>query len=51
MKTHEELIARGAEELGDGVYAEETLEGIKLTGNAYERENVIFLESDRKSVV
>ncbi len=43
IPTHEELLARGAQYLGDGVYAEETPEGIQLTGNAYGRHNVVFL--------
>lgn len=45
MPAHNELVARGAESLGDGVYVEATPEGIMLTGNAYARENVIYLEA------
>lgn len=44
MSSHEQLLERGAESLGDGVYAEAGAEGLKLTGNAFGRENVIYLE-------
>jgi hypothetical protein len=46
MPGHNELLERGAEYLNDGVYAEETAAGIKLTGDAYGRKNEIFLEGN-----
>ena len=44
LPTHEQLLVRGFESLGDGVYVRETPEGLELFGNGYERPNAIWLE-------
>lgn len=43
-ESKEGLSNQSREYLGDGVYAEEDGGMIRLTGNAFSRENVIFLE-------
>lgn len=44
MPDHNELLAAGGQYLDDGVYAIDEGIMIRLIGNAYSRENVIFLE-------